>query len=242
MKRESRLARERSEDAVSWNVFRYLERNDLLAGFLSSATSTHHETADVIYWSYSQQENGSWTELNDARREFGEKPEQGSEPDLIVRTDTALFFVEAKLTAGNRTTPTNKDDAKKYLTGGGNWFSSVFNSDYATVAIAAEKYELMRFWLLGTWMASQLVLDFYLINLVLDNRETNIEAAFKPHIVESANRRFMRLTWEDIFKFVLSAEECKEKAEMVVFFENKTVGYVGGKLQRAFCKPTILGA
>src|SRR5665647_908786 len=39
VKRETeRIARDNSEDAVTWNVFRYLEKQKLLCGFLSSLT------------------------------------------------------------------------------------------------------------------------------------------------------------------------------------------------------------
>src|SRR5579863_8550699 len=34
VKRECRVARDNSEDAVTWNVFRYLERQDLIAKFI----------------------------------------------------------------------------------------------------------------------------------------------------------------------------------------------------------------
>ena len=39
-KRENRMAREKSEDAVTWNVFRYLEKKDLLKPFLDSISSS----------------------------------------------------------------------------------------------------------------------------------------------------------------------------------------------------------
>lgn len=72
VKRESRMARENSEDAVIWNVFRYLERNSLVDGFLSLITGLYLESSEVIYWSYSQKENKVFYLLNKARREFGE--------------------------------------------------------------------------------------------------------------------------------------------------------------------------
>ncbi|MHA2022224.1 MAG: hypothetical protein ACTSWQ_01020, partial [Candidatus Thorarchaeota archaeon] len=174
-KRESRIARDNSEDAVSWNVFRFLERNNLIEGFLGSITDRSLKSSEVLYWSYSQKENTGWSLLDRAKREFGERIERGSEPDIIIKTDNALFFIEAKLTSGNVAVPSNKTYSKKYMSGGNNWFSEVFSSDYKTVAIDEKKYELLRFWLLGTWMAKQQDLDFYLVNLVLSKRDTDIE-------------------------------------------------------------------
>lgn len=235
-KRENRMAHDNSEDAVSWNVFRFLERNNLIEGMLSSIADTSPKSSDVIYWSYSQREDAVLSLLDEARREFeGERISWSSEPDIIVNTDSALFFVEAKLTAGNKTVPTNKSEFKKYKTGGGNWFSDVFSSDYETVAIDERKYELMRFWLLGTWMAKQQDLDFYLINLVLSEREADIEAIFGRHIKENQRRKFLRVTWEAIYAYISERSPSRDKEIMMRYFRNKTMGYDGkGRLLKAF--------
>jgi len=235
VKRESRMARDNSEDAVSWNVFGFLERNNLLEGYLSLITGLYLKSSEVIYWSYSQKEDKVLSELNEARREFGEVIRRGSEPDIIIRTDKALFFIEAKLTAGNKTSPSNKNSSKKYESGGHNWFSRVFKSDYKTIAIIEKKYELLRFWLLGTWMANQQDLDFYLINLVLAEREKDIEHIFKRYIRETKRRRFLRITWEDIYHYISNINSLIDKDIILHYFKNKTIGYDReGKLQRAF--------
>lgn len=239
VKRESRIAWNNSEDAVSWNVFRFLERNNLVEVFLSSIIDTALKSSEVIYWSYSQKENASWSELNKAREEFGEEIKRSSEPDIIIKTDNTLFFIESKLTAENKTDPSNKSNPKKYETGGNNWFSKVFKSDYKTVAIDDKKYELLRFWLLGTWMASQQGLDFCLVNLVLSERERHIEAIFKRHIYENQKRKFIRITWEDIYQQIQNnGLSGVDKDTIIKYFRNKTIGYGGnGRLQRAFSIP-----
>lgn len=239
VKRESRIARDNSEDAVTWNVFRFLERNNLVEMTLSSIIGVTLKSSKVIYWSYSQKENSSWSELNKAREEFGEGIKRSSEPDVIIKTDNTLFFIEAKLTAGNETIPSDTSNSKKYETGGDNWFSKVFKSDYKTVAIVEKKYELLRFWLLGTWMAKQQDFNFYLVNLVLSEREKGIEAIFKRHLNENQGMKFIRITWEDIYHQILnSALSGIGKDTMIKYFKNKTIGYDGnGKLQRAFSIP-----
>ncbi len=235
VKRESRMSRDNSEDAVTWNVFRFLERNNLIEGFLSSITGLHLKSSEVIYWSYSQKEDDVLSKLNETRREFGEAIRRSSEPDIIVKTDKALFFIEAKLTAGNKTSPGNENSSKKYESGGHNWFSKVFKSDYKTIAIIEQKYELLRFWLLGTYMAKQQDLNLYLINLVLSEREISTESIFKRHIRETARRKFLRITWEDIYRYIFSIDSLKDKDIILNYFKNKTIGYDGeGKLQKAF--------
>jgi len=234
VKRESRMIRDNSEDAVSWNVFRFLAKNILLDEYLSSFSSQKVSNSNIIYWSYNQQEKNNWGELNNARIDFGETVSRGSEPDMIVVTDKALFFIEAKITAANKTI--GKLNSKKYTSGGNNWFSKVFQSNYNTIAIEEKKYELLRFWLLGTWIANNLGLDFFLLNLVLGEREKEIEKVFKKHIIQNNRNKFFRTTWENIYSFIANTKDnTTDKKVVLNYFKNKTIGYDSNrKLQRAF--------
>jgi hypothetical protein len=104
--------------------------------------------------------------------------------------------------------------------------------------MAEKKYELMRFWLLGTWIAKQQSLDFYLISLVLSGRDVNIEAIFKRHIKENRRSKFLRVTWETIYRYILKSNFSRDKDIMIRYFRNKTIGYDRkGRLQRAFSIP-----
>lgn len=226
IKRESRIVRENSEDAVSYNVIRYLKRNDLINPFLSKLESSDIKDSELILWSYSEKENGHYSLLNRARVEFGETISRGSEPDIIVQTNKTLFFIEAKVLALNETKPSNLNSTKKYLTGGNEWYQKVFRQDYHTVAIAQEKYELLRFWLLGTWMATQIGLNFSLISLVLDKREQDIETSFNKLIVSDNINRFFRISWEDIYKFIVDNKISSEDFITIInYYQNKCLGY-----------------
>jgi len=85
-------------------------------------------------------------------------------------------------------------------------------------------------------MARQRDLDFYLVNLVLSEREKDIEAIFKRHLYENQRMKFIRITWEDIYHKILNKElSGVDKDAMIRYFKNKTIGYNGnGKLQKAF--------
>lgn len=236
VKRVSKFEHDNSEDAVTWNIFRFLEINDLLADLLSKLTKSTLSKPEVIYWSYSQLEQNVWSKLLQARKKFETNPAKGSEPDIIIKSDKALFFIEAKLLASNNTPfrSNNPLVQKKYEIGGNNWYSKVFNSDFKTVALAKKKYELLRFWLLGTWIAEKLDLDFHLVNLVLSEREAEIGSIFKPHIKENQRRKFFRVTWETIYEYV-SKNPSTETATLMRYFRNKTLGYDGNRrLQKAF--------
>ncbi|MBX3007608.1 MAG: hypothetical protein KF816_06225 [Melioribacteraceae bacterium] len=226
VKRESRIARENSEDAVSFNVFRYLQRNNLLDLFLSTFSKVKVSNSELILWSYSEKERGTYSLLNSARTEFGEAINRGSEPDIIIQTDTTLFFIEAKVLAFNETKPSAPDNTKKYLTGGNNWFKKVFSSDYSSIAIEQEKYELLRFWLLGTWMSYRIGLKFSLISLVLGNRELEIEEVFDKMIVEDKEKQFDRISWEDIYHFIVTNKiESNDYKIIIDYYKNKCLGY-----------------
>jgi len=241
VKRESRIARDRSEDAVTWNVFRFLEKYDLLSGYLSKLVRNKISNSEIIYWSYSPSQKKAWDELQEGRKQFETRPQKGSEPDIIIKSNNALFFVEAKFKASNNTVckSENPEVWKKYETSGDNWFSKVFNSNYRTVAIVEKKYELLRFWLLGTWIAKQQDLSFSLVNLVLSERDKNIGTIFKRHICENQRMKFIRITWEDIYQQILnSGLPGRDKDKMIEYFRNKTIGYDSNrKLQKAFLIP-----
>lgn len=170
--------------------------------------------------------------------EFELNPAKGSEPDLIIKTKDALFFIEAKLNASNNTTPSSTDPAvkRKYETGCQGWYNQVVQSSFEQIAVTDRKYELLRFWLLGSKIADRLHTKFYLVNLVPQEKETNIEPIFRKHIKESPNRVFLRSTWEGIYRHVQKAEIVSEDKETLLrYFSEKTVGYNQDRnLQRAF--------
>jgi hypothetical protein len=239
VKRESRITRDNSEDALTWNVFRFMENNNLLNIILGPVIDVDLKLSEIIYWSYSQKENNVWSKLNFARKEFGESINNSSEPDIIIKNNKALIFIEAKLSSGNNTSPSNKNNSKNYETGGNNWFLKVFKSDYKSVAIDNKKYELMRFWLLGTWLAESLGLEFYLVNLVLSEREKNIGSVFNNFIAGNEKRKFIRITWENIYNKIRDMDIINlsgvEKDIIINYFDNKSIGYNKvGKLQKAF--------
>jgi hypothetical protein len=175
-----------------------------------------------------------WTLLNQARLEFGETISRGSEPDIIVLTDKVLYFIEAKLTSSNNTSPSNLINRKSYESGGNHLFQQIFINNYETVAIKEKKYELMRFWLLGSWMANQLGLDFEFYGLVMNSRDKQLENEFGNHIIETNERKFLRMTWEQINNFIQNTPNSQEKQIMTDYFTNKTIGYNSNNLVRAF--------
>jgi hypothetical protein len=236
-KRESRIARERSEDALTWNVFRFLENRNYIEPLFENLLNIHLREPEIIFWSYSHMEENVFNDLKLARCKFGEEEKYSTEPDLIIKDDNTLIFIEAKFTSNNNTSGDKErrikriKNPKQYVSGGEYWFNKVFNCNYEHI-INSGKYELMRLWLLGSWIANG-YRDFYLLNLTREKSEKDIEFKFKPLIHENSFRRFQRFTWEDIYDFVRGKNENLDK-NFIKYFENKSSGYNRGKISKAF--------
>lgn len=246
VKRESRIASDNSEDAVTWNVFRYLEVSGRIGEFVDSLTGDRSsQNAQVIYWSYCQSNRKPYPPLLAAAATFGEHVARRSEPDVILEDESNLVFIECKFGSGNRTQPSDPENQKLYLSGGDGWFGSVFNPDvtFATIAVQNRLYELMRLWILGSWIASQKRKRFFLVNLVRDNAigEANIESRFTPLTLKNTQRNFVRYTWEQVFiRFILPDVSVSDAAKVAEYLQQKTMGYSltskgrQGKLRKAF--------
>ena len=175
-----------------------------------------------------QADEQSFEQMSEARKYI----ELGIAHAVAQQADEKDF---AELERDLDTLETMVNDPKKYLEGGENWFTKVFSSDYEKL-IYDQKYELMRFWLLGTWIAKQSGKEFYLINLVLQYRELNIHSSFLKHIRIDSKYRYFRLSWEDIYRFVLrDSTDNALKTRVVSYFENKAIGFnYYGSLEKAF--------
>lgn len=233
-----RLTRERSEDAVSWNVFRCFHRSgrigEMLRHFDGSVDSSNIET---IFWSYSDTQKAPWSPLLEARVMFGEAPsvdqaalgKRVSEPDLAFVTRDHLIFVEAKFGSGNATSGNLKqverriENPKGYIVGADGWYDNIFESGYTSV-VKDQKYELMRFWLLGSWIAKKLNRKFLLVNLVRKEYEQKIEEDFGKHIRQSDQRRFARWAWESLGP-LLRGDDNRESKQLHEYLAQKTIGF-----------------
>ena len=232
-----RLARERSEDALTFNVFRGLERTGTLDQVLSAIAVTTAHAAVPSYWSLVSETGQPHQLLQDARLAFEPNFRQCTEPDLLIETEDALFLVEAKLGAKNETTPTRKSVLPAYENAADGWYASVLRGSPRAVAVDEKLYQLMRCWLLGSWMAHKAGKRFVLVNLVASSSDGSVPARFGAHIIQSDHRQFVRATWEGIRDALWSSTSMLNDSRVVALIEyldHKSLGYQSGVLQRAF--------
>lgn len=230
-KREShRLGRERSEDAVTYNAFRTIERSGGLPDLLGFLTRRRQPSAELAYWSYSVPDKGTVPSLDAARRAFHEVPARGSEPDLIAITPTDLVFIEVKVTSSNATVPSRPEALSHYETAEDGWYHRMFKVDPDTVARIHRKYELMRFWLLGSWMAEQACKRFTLVSLTRDGQDAALETEFASVIRQTDDCTFAHWSWEAIADWASGEPATVAVSE---YLRSKSIGYnASGILQR----------
>jgi hypothetical protein len=231
VKRECRLDHDNSEDAVTWNVFRFLERQSLIARFTDMiAGAGSARNPHVIYWSLCQRTHEAWELLLDAVTTFGEVAERRSEPDIVIDDDELLIFCENKWLSANETNPSDPDNTKLYLTGGDHWFRNAFGpgTTFQKIAVEERLYELMRLWLIGSWIAHQTGKQFFLVNVVRQgaNRERDIEDRVRAHLPAADRHRFIRLTWEGIHSTLVEPNRgCLQSDKLTHYLKEKTMGY-----------------
>ena len=241
-----RLGRERDEDALTWNVTRAFERAGRLrvvAGFLTGEDLRDLPQGEpqAIYWATDASGNRRWHHLEKAQREFGEVPDRGTEPDVALYwPGQHVIFVEAKFCAASRRTPSAKPegtDPRPLAYGGHMHFSQVFTGSYHQVAVHSKLYQLMRLWLLGSWLAEQEGARFHLVNLVRWQDERDVEDRFgSRYCCQLPERRFRRATWETIWdELPASGLSDQTVFRLGSYLANKSCGYGSdGLLQRAF--------
>ena len=218
----AQLHHENSEDAVTWNVFRFLERSGLLGRFLTQMRGAAVTDPEAIYWTYCPSEGGIWSELAKAWDEFRERPQRASEPDVIVRSGEAVFAIEAKLSSYSRPRTSYTAKVKAEREGRYSAGQRYLRQPVGDIMDAGH-YQLMRFWVLGCWIAERTQREFMLVNLVRSGEEQGIEESFGSCIRESQRRSFVRLTWEDIYEFLAGAPASSDRDRMMWYFRNKTI-------------------
>jgi hypothetical protein len=204
-KRESRMGHEHSEDAVTWNVFRFFERHGCLSGAVRRICSCPTVEPLTIFWT--THGDRLWEPYRLCSDQIPEKATARSESDLILLWEHKLLVViEAKFRSPNRSGSDAKkradelrkshpyiEDASRYLDRAG-----------AEEAVRDGWYELLRNWALGTTLKDTLGCEaFVLVNLVRKRHEQEHGENPRRDFAERAcvltpDRRFVVAYWEDL--------------------------------------------
>ena len=182
-----RLAHERSEDLLTWNIFSWLEDSSLLPHiFPLVGLPTTSEGIRILYWGANDRYSMQYDLRQLLVEDFGESPSALSEPDVILMSDAAVVVIEAKFDSPNDQKAGR--NVSRYVDRFPAWFK-----DQHLVEQAAY-YELTRNWAIGAAIAERSSKKFALVNLVRGDEENEIERTF-GHVITDRGA-FKRLSWE----------------------------------------------
>lgn len=230
-----RLGAERSEDALSWNVFRSLQEAGKLKTLAESITGIRSPIEPVLYlWGICTTGDSCepWNLLVEGRKRFEsnlpvERPL--TEPDIALHLPGKyLILIEAKFTSkntfykqgprANASSLTKEELVEIYQDNE----LQILNVD------AAEKaervfYQLWRNTVFAEWMSQ---LDHrntkaFHVNLVMDGQDVDSAFEFRRMVTERYQGRFQRMTWEQIYRQVATDPKLPRLKK---YFETKTAG------------------
>jgi hypothetical protein len=236
MKFEShRLGLERSEDTLTWNVFKSFQEAGQLHRIASSITgTTATEEPMLLLWGI-RMDDGSylpWQLLLDARRRFERNlpvDRPLTEPDIALHLPGRyLILIEAKFTSPNSWVYKTRRANAQSLTG--DECIDIYDApELATINRIAAKSsaritgQLYRNMVFAEWMAraDSSTTEYYHANLVRADREQKSATAFSKLLNAEHAFRFQQFSWESIYGL---AKANSELSNFFTFMENKTAG------------------
>lgn len=235
-----RLGSEKSEDTLTWNVFRSLQEAGQLGRFVELFTGEASPFEPYLYlWGIclTDDEFKPWPLLIAARERFErvlpvKRPY--TEPDIALHLPGKyIILIEAKFTSPNTyyepgprkdaTSLTRDELLARYQA------PELDILDYRAAQETTRIYQqLWRNTTFAEWMGKT---DHprtraYHLNLVREGQEMESEPAFRKVVSPQFQDRFQRITWEQIYR---RTSDCEELRKLRDYMANKTAG-----LQRAF--------
>jgi hypothetical protein len=238
-----RFGFEKSEDAVSWNVFRSLQEAGMLGKVGELLTGERAPIEPHLYlWGLDLTDDGfdPWHLLVAARERFEsalpvDRPK--TEPDIALHVPGRyLVLIEAKFTSSNTFYQRGPRKDGKSLTL--DELLSIYDDSQLEIldrnqAARAERvfYQLWRNMVFAEWMAK---LDHprtkaFHVNLVRKGTEHSSAAEFHGMVTDGHKERFRQVTWEAIYA---AAVGDRRLSLLSRYFETKSAG-----LRKAFRLP-----
>jgi hypothetical protein len=232
-----RLGSERSEDMLTWNVFRSLQEAGCLSRLARAITGDTCTVEPFLYlWGICLTDDAldPWNLLIAARERFEanlpvERPL--TEPDIALHLPGRyLILIEAKFTSANMTYARGPRKDAQSLTL--DELLGIYHDpdldilDYRQAQAASHvHYQLWRNMVFAQWMARQdhSKTRAFHVNLVREGYERLSVAQFRTMVKPEFEDRFRRLTWENIYRFFSGTPAL---VGMLSYLETKTAGLV----------------
>ena len=232
-----RLGNERSEDMLSWNVFRSLQEAGCLGRFARAITGDRCTVEPFLYlWGICLTEDAfdPWNLLIAARKRFESNlpvKRPYTKPDIsIFLPGRYLILIEAKFTSPNMTYARGgRKDAQSLTL---DELLGIYHDpnlqilDYRQAQLASQvHYQLWRNMTFAEWMAREdhLMTKAFHVNLVREGYERRSAAQFHTLLQPQFKERFRRITWESIYRYFSGTPAL---LMMSKYLETKTAGLV----------------
>jgi hypothetical protein len=206
-----RLGNERSEDALSWNVFVPLLHMDLLPALLAQLDLGDRTMSEVELYLWGNRilktpgSKGLWDNLSRAREALERGVGFPTEPDIILRVPGRLLvLIEAKFGSSNATL-VHKEDRF----GGVDEFLARYPAAEGIEDPIDRKWieeqapecvleQLVRNVVFATHLAEKGE-RLIVLNLVRESDEIAVESKFRKHLIPQGCVEFRRVTWESFW-------------------------------------------
>ena len=231
-----RLGNERSEDALSWNLFVSLAELGGLRSAFRLLTGHEADSEPELYpWGVrvTTGEPRQWDRLLAIREELERGAGFPTEPDIVLRVPgVAIVLIEAKFGSPNGTLKGQEErfgsvveflDRYPGIDGGPDPLDRDWIEAQPTDAVYQQ---LVRNVVFAQWLAGPHE-RAWVVNLVRDTEEREIEQRMACHLHAERPVQFRRRTWEALAGLPVVGDE---RAVMLKkYLENKTLG-----LKKAF--------
>ncbi|EYE88174.1 hypothetical protein Q428_09475 [Fervidicella metallireducens AeB] len=225
----SRMGRERDEDSLVWNVFRFLEREKLFNKIFEdniaekSTLFSWGSVEKVIYWSVDIEKMAEWEDLKEARSSIGENCSYGSEPDIILVFENMIVIIEAKLDSTS-VTPVPSQIPAYY-----NDKKGIFKRSLEHVAGSdGIGYELMRYFLLGETLREQLnKINLVVVSITQDGLDDDLVKRVNDCIHIGLGIFYYHMTWGQLYSLIekIDIENKVDTRILLRYLKGKTLGY-----------------
>jgi hypothetical protein len=221
------MGHEHSEDAVTWNVFRFFERHARFSAAIRTICGCPDSEPLAVFWTT---HNGSlWDSYRRCSDQIPEKATARSESDLIFLWENKLVVVvEAKFRSPNRSGPKNRDSESRKAEPYTKHASRYLSREGAEGAVRDGWYELLRNWALGMELKDTLGCEeFVLVNLLRKRHENQHREDPRRDFAERAcvlspSRRFVVAYWEDLIAAAPSISRHPDSDVLVGWARNKS--------------------
>lgn len=217
------ISSENSEDVLTWNIFRSLQKEDKLY-LLTYPLGINMDVEKVYFW---QHDADLWSDkidhdiqgvLNEIEPWGKDGKRQQTETDMIIRGNSYIIMVEDKLgerdksiKAWCRSGSPDKKMRSEYLDYMNKHSLGLFNKSFEYERDGWRFYQLFRNYLLGDVLSRSWNVKFYLLAIVnglnsnLYNHSHEEEFRLFQSILEDPSNTFI-LTWQQLWNILRDYE------------------------------------